>query len=158
MFHGRRAKCRAANGLGEGAMKDDPARLMWSEACETLARAERMHRQFFQPVRSVSRLPAWEPPADVLESAEDVLVVVALPGVKPEAVEVAIDNGGDLLVAGARTVPPELRSSVIHRLELPQGRFERRLRLPPGSYSNVRHKFADGCLLVLLSKSEPSRG
>ena len=58
-----------------------------------LARAERMHRQFFQPVRSVSRLPAWEPPADVLESAEDVLVVVALPGVKPEAVEVAIEVG-----------------------------------------------------------------
>jgi HSP20 family molecular chaperone IbpA len=130
---------------------------MWSEACEMLARAERMHRQFFQPVRSVSRLPAWEPPADVLESAEDVLVVVALPGVKPEAVEIGID-GADLVVAGVRSVPPELRSAVIHRLELPQGRFERRLNLPPGHYSNVRHKFADGCLLVLLSKSEPSRG
>jgi HSP20 family molecular chaperone IbpA len=138
-------------------MKDDPNRWMWSEACEMLARAERMHRQFFQPVRSVSRLPAWEPPADVLESAEDVLVVVALPGVKPEAVEIGID-GADLVVAGVRSVPPELRSAVIHRLELPQGRFERRLNLPPGRYSNVRHKFADGCLLVLLSKSEPSRG
>jgi HSP20 family molecular chaperone IbpA len=137
--------------------RDFPRNWMWSEACEMLARAERMHRQFFQPVRSVSRLPAWEPPADVLESAEDVLVVVALPGVKPEAVEIAID-GTDLVVAGVRSVPPELRSAVIHRLELPQGRFERRLNLPPGRYANVRHKFADGCLLVLLSKSEPSRG
>ncbi|KAB2939997.1 MAG: Hsp20/alpha crystallin family protein [Hyphomicrobium sp.] len=130
---------------------------MWSEACEMLARAERMHRQFFQPVRSFSRQPAWEPPADVLENEREVLVVVALPGVKPDQVEAAID-GGDLIVSGARTLPAELGSAVIHRLELPQGRFERRLALPAGRYSNVRRTFADGCLLVLLSKAEPSRG
>lgn len=135
-------------------MKNDfPNRLMWSEACEMLARAERMHRQFFQPVRSLSRQPAWEPPADVLESERDVLVVVALPGVKPEQVEVGIE-GPDLVVNGARTLPAEVASATIHRLELPQGRFERRLRLPPGRYSDVRRKFADGCLLVLLSKAE----
>jgi HSP20 family molecular chaperone IbpA len=133
--------------------EDFPKRLMWSEACEMLARAERMHRQFFQPVRSYSRQPAWEPPADVLESERDVLVVVALPGVKQEQVEVVIE-GPDLFVVGARTVPAELSSAIIHRLELPQGRFERRLRLPAGLYSNVRSKFADGCLFVLLSKAE----
>lgn len=132
---------------------DFPNRWMWSEACEMLARAERMHRQFFQPVRSLSHLPAWEPPADVLESERDVLVVVALPGVKPEQVEVAID-GSDLVVSGARTLPAELGSAIIHRLELPQGRFERRLRLPAGRYSDMRRKFADGCLLMLLSKAE----
>jgi HSP20 family molecular chaperone IbpA len=134
-------------------MNDEfPNRWMWSEACEMLARAERMHRQFFQPVRS-SRQPAWEPPADVLESERDVLVVVALPGVKAEQVEITIE-GSDLVVSGARTLPAEVRSAVIHRLELPQGRFERRLRLPGGRYSDVRRKFADGCLLVLLSKAE----
>jgi HSP20 family protein len=118
-----------------------------------LVRAERMHRQFFRPVRSVSRQPSWEPPADVLESESDVLVVVALPGVSPEQVEIGID-GTDLVVSGARTLPPELGSAIIHRLELPQGRFERRLRLPPGRYNDIRRKFADGCLLVLLSKAE----
>ena len=132
-------------------------RWMWSEACEMLARAERMHRQFFQPVRSASHQPSWEPPADVLESSADVLVVVALPGVKPEAVEVAID-GGVLSVAGTRTLPTEVASAVIHRMELPQGRFERRLSLPHGFYTDIRRKFADGCLLVLLTKAEPSRG
>ena len=139
-------------------MNDEfPNRWMWSEACEMLARAERMHRQFFQPVRSLSRQPAWEPPADVLESDRDVLVVVALPGVKADEIEVVID-GGDLVVAGNRTLPEELASAVIHRLELPQGRFERRLPLPGGRYSDIRRKFADGCLLVLLTKSEPFRG
>ena len=118
-----------------------------------LARAERMHREIFRPVRSVSRVPAWEPPADVLESERDVLVIVALPGVKKEQVEVAIE-GSDLVVSGLRTLPAELASAIIHRLELPQGRFERRLRLPGGLYSGVQHKFADGCLFVLLSKAE----
>ncbi len=132
---------------------DFPNRLMWSEACEMLVRAERMHRQFFRPVRSVSRQPSWEPPADVLESESDVLVVVALPGVRPEQVDIGIE-GADLVVSGARTLPPELGSAIIHRLELPQGRFERRLRLPAGRYSDIRRKFADGCLLVLLSKAE----
>ena len=139
-------------------MKDDfPNRWMWSEACEMLVRAERMHRQFFQPVRSYARQPAWEPPADVLEGEREVLVVVALPGVKPEQVEAAID-GNELVVAGVRTLPAELGSAIIHRMELPQGRFERRLPLPPGRYSDVHRKFGDGCLLVLLSKAEPSRG
>ena len=139
-------------------MNDEfPNRWMWSEACEMLARAERMHRQFFQPVRSPSRLPAWEPPADVLETEREVLVIVALPGVKSGEVEAAID-GGDLLLAGTRVLPPELASAVIHRLELPQGRFERRLRLPGGRYSEIRRSFADGCLIVVLKKAELSRG
>jgi len=138
-------------------MKDDfPNRWMWSEACEMIVRAERMHRQFFQPVRSPTRQPSWEPPVDVLETTHQVLVVVALPGVNPENVEATID-GGELVVAGTRTVPRELAAAVIHRLELPQGRFERRLALPSGRYSSVRRSFADGCLLVLLDKAEPSR-
>ena len=130
---------------------------MWSEACEMLARAERLQHEFFQPTWSASGLLSWEPPVDVLETEREVLVFMALPGVDPERVEALID-GADLAVAGSRVLPAVLQTAVIHRLELPQGRFERRLRLPPGSYSNVRHKFADGCLLVLLSKSEPSRG
>lgn len=128
---------------------------MWSEACDMLARAERLHRQFFQPSRSAGL--AWEPPIDVLETEREVLVYVALPGVTAEAVEAAIDNG-DLVLAGVRVLPRELRTAVIHRLELPQGRFERRVRLPAGRYASVRRSQADGCLIITLQKVEVSRG
>jgi HSP20 family protein len=139
-------------------MKDDfPDRWMWSEACEMLARADRLHRQLFQPLRSVKHLPAWEPPADVLETEHEVLVIVALPGVKADKVEVAID-GSDLVLAGTRTLPRELGMAVIHRLELPQGRFERRLRLPAGRYKDIRRTSSDGCLVIVLDKAESSRG
>jgi len=122
-----------------------------------LARAERLHREFFRPAGLVARLPAWEPPVDILETEREVLVLVALPGVHPERVDAAID-GNDLVVAGTRVLPAELQTAIIHRLELPQGRFERRVRLPAGRYGAVRRSAADGCLLIILQKSEAFRG
>jgi HSP20 family protein len=138
-------------------MTNFPNNWMWSEACEMLAQAERMHREFFRPARSLSRQLAWEPPVDVLETDRDVQVFVALPGVDPAQVEAAID-GADRVVAGKRVLPPALRTAVIHRLELPQGRFERRVRLPAGQYSSVRHAVVNGCLLVTLEKGGMFRG
>lgn len=130
---------------------------MWSEACEMLSRAERLHREFFHPARLSSRSPNWEPPVDILETDREVLLLVALPGVSPDRVEAAI-VGGDLVFAGVRALPPELETAVIHRLELPQGRFERRVRLPQGSYGAIRCSFADGCLVIKLQKIGAPRG
>jgi len=130
---------------------------MWSEACEMLARAERMHREFFRPARAAAMLPAWEPPVDILETDHEVLVLVALPGVHPDRVEAVIEDGV-LLIAGVRVLPPQLQTATIHRLELPQGRFERRVALPPERYSDVRRASIDGCLVITLNKREPFRG
>ena len=134
---------------------------MWSEACEMLARAERMHRELFHPSRtqaqSPARSPAWEPPVDILETENELLVLIALPGVDVDAAQVAIEDG-DLVIAGTRVLPPELRTATIHRLELPQGQFFRRLRLPAGRYSGVRRATAAGCLVVTLQKIGASRG
>lgn len=138
-------------------MTDFLSNWMWSEACEMLARAERLNREFFRPLRTISRVPAWEPPIDVLETDGEVLVFVALPGVDPSKVEAEID-GADLVVTGSRILPAALRTAIIHRLELPQGRFERRMRLPAGRYSSVRKAMVNGCLLVTLDKSGMSRG
>jgi len=124
---------------------------MWSEACEMLARAERMHREAFRPIRTAARIPTWEPPVDVLETDRAVLVFIALPGVDPERVEAVIEDDC-LVVAGLRILPGELQTAIIHRLELPQGRFERRVRLPAGRYANVRRSMANGCLLITLDK------
>ncbi len=85
------------------------------------------------------------------------LVLVALPGVDPEKVEAVIEDS-ELVIGGTRAYPAALRTAIIHRLELPQGRFHRRLRLPPGRYSTVHRSAADGCLLITLQKTGVSRG
>jgi HSP20 family molecular chaperone IbpA len=129
---------------------------MWSEAFEVLARAERMHRQFFQPSGSPASV-AWEPPVDVLETEDAVMVLVALPGVDFGEVKALISQG-ELLISGSRTYPAEMQTAIIHRLELPQGRFERRIRLPAGRYNAVHRASSNGCLLITLQKSEAQNG
>src|SRR5690606_37570887 len=104
------------------------------DAIHTVARADRLQRQMFQPAASSPRrAPAWEPPVDVFETATDLRVLAALPGIDPGQIQVAIDDGV-LIIAGERRLRPELQGAVIHRLELPQGRFERRLALPAGRF------------------------
>jgi HSP20 family protein len=130
----------------------DPINWMLSDAIETLARAERLHQQFLnlRPLAGTSE-PSWEPPIDVLETDGEILIFIALPGVDPNEVEAMIDKG-TLVVSGRRTLPPELRNARILRLELPQGRFERRISLPTGRYAITRFA-ANGCIGLRLAKS-----
>ncbi len=133
-----------------------PRSWMWSEAVEMLTRAERLHRQFFEPQHG-SAGPSWEPPVDIIETASKILIFAALPGVNPESVEARID-GGCLVISGARHLPRELATATIHRLELPQGRFCRRIVVPAGRYSGVERASLDGCIVVTLHKTERGRG
>jgi HSP20 family molecular chaperone IbpA len=124
---------------------------MWAEALELLDRAERMQRGLFRPAPGRRTAPCWQPPTDVFESEGQLWIQVALPGVRPEQVEVIVD-GGRLVVSGERTLPLPRGEGVIHRLELPHGCFERRIDLPPGRYELGRRDLADGCLTITLRK------
>ncbi|MCA1454571.1 Hsp20/alpha crystallin family protein [Bradyrhizobium sp. BRP22] len=129
----------------------DPVNWMLSEAIESLARAERLHQRLFSLQPGGVREPNWEPPIDVLETDRELLIFVALPGVDPDQVVAIIENGV-LIIRGQRILPAELRDALIHRLELPQGRFERRIALPAGRYG-VSRTAANGCVVLRLSKS-----
>ena len=130
----------------------DPINWMLSDAIQTLARAERLHQQFLnlQPPTE-AREPIWEPPIDVLETDREILIFIALPGVDPNEVEAILDKGC-LVIGGRRALPAELRDARILRLELPQGRFQRRIPLPPGRYAITRFA-ANGCVGLRLAKS-----
>jgi HSP20 family molecular chaperone IbpA len=123
---------------------------MWAEAVAMLARAERP--QASDGARRAARPAAWTPAVDVIETEAAVLILVSLPGVAADAVEATLE-GDSVVVAGRRTLPPELQTAVIHRLELPMGRFERRIPIPPGRYDGVRRDTRDGCLLISLHKA-----
>jgi HSP20 family protein len=130
---------------------DDPRQWMWDDALDMLARAERLHRQLFQPASTQARRPTWEPPVDLLETPGEVVIIAALPGVAEASLKLVID-GAHLMIAGERTLPDELRKAIIHRLELPYGYFERRVPLPAGRYDQIRHRAQDGLLIVSLRK------
>ncbi|HEX6362812.1 MAG TPA: Hsp20/alpha crystallin family protein [Albitalea sp.] len=131
--------------------RDDPTGLMWLQACELIDQAERLHRRFFQPGASGRTQAVWEPPVDVFEDAGEIVIVVAMPGVPAERVQVATESGV-LVVRGARPLPAAAARHSLRRLEIPYGAFERRIALPPGLLELDAPELADGCLTLRLRK------
>lgn len=129
----------------------DPTLWMWAEACQFLDRAERLQRRFFELGRTADQ-PCWEPPVDVFETESELLIEIALPGVAPQQVTTAVEDGM-LVVTGERKLPAAAEPAVIRRLELPYGRFERRIPLAAGRYELVRRELVNGCLMLSLRKT-----
>jgi HSP20 family protein len=97
---------------------------MWGEALSMLDRAQRLHRQFFTHANV-----AWEPPVDIVEVDDTLQMHIALPGVSPDAITVALDPAG-ISISALRAFPCRAEGGQIHRLEIPYGRFERHIGLP----------------------------
>jgi HSP20 family molecular chaperone IbpA len=125
---------------------------MWAQACALLDEAEQMHRQFFRLGVSERTQAVWEPPADVFEDDREIVVVVALPGVAADAVEVALETGALVVRAQAR-FPFAGPDHVVRRLEIPYGNFERRIPLPLAHLEAVARESVNGCLVLRLTKS-----
>lgn len=123
---------------------------MWAQACELIERAERLQRQFFG-VGGTMDLPAWEPPVDMFETKDAVWLLAALPGVGAEDVSLSFDDDA-LIIVGERRLPSAMCRATLHRLEIPHGRFERRVPLPPGRYELASNELLDGLLMIGLRK------
>ena len=122
--------------------------LMWAQACEAMERADRLHRQFF---RRAHAAPCWEAPCDIFETERVLTIVIALPGVELDRVQVTL-SAGVLIVSGERPLPQELQNARIHRLEIPHGHFERRIELPPARFELSGRDLSNGCLMLQLHK------
>jgi len=129
----------------------DPSDLMWARARELMAQAERMRHQFFHLAATARREASWEPPADVFEDEREVVVVIALPGVPEERVEVTREDGV-LVVRAERTLPLANGRHVVRQLEIPYGVFERRIRLPGVRLDAAHQQLVDGCIVLRLRK------
>ena len=130
---------------------------MWDQACQTLARTERLRQQFFEvTVEPGEAGPAWQAPVDVFEHRGTLVVWIALPGVAPESVDIGVD-GRTLSVAAFRRLRVEPRSAVIRRLEIPHGRLERRIELPAAGYVIETREAQHGCVRICLRKDTRKR-
>jgi HSP20 family protein len=130
----------------------NPTTWMWEQAYDLLLEAERLHRQFFRlSASSAHTCPVWEPPADVYEDENELVAVIALPGVPAERVQVSLE-GDSLVVRAESRGPRPARAGEIRRLEIPYGHFERAIKLPPGRLEAIGRDVVDGCLILRLRK------
>jgi HSP20 family protein len=131
-------------------MFGDPRLWMWNEALALITRAEQLHRRFFEPGNPM-QVASWEPPVDMFETDQDLWILLALPGVEHGDLDVSVD-ANVLRVSGQRRLPSVVRTASIHRLEIPYGRFERRIKLPSTPFVLGRSDLVNGCLVVGLAK------
>lgn len=125
---------------------------MWGEALSMLDRAQRLQRQFF-----THDVVSWEPPVDIVEADNALLVHVALPGVSADAITVALDPAG-ITISALRAFPCRTEGGQIHRLEIPYGRFERHIGLPLGDpYTPIElagKRLENGVLTLTFRRKE----
>jgi HSP20 family molecular chaperone IbpA len=122
---------------------------MWSEALRMLEQADRLHRQFFLAHEPAS----WEPPVDVVEHGDELCLQVALPGVSPNSVTVATDADG-ITLSALRSFPCREQGERIHRVEIPYGRFQRRIEFPVHLYELKSKSQGDGILTLIFRRKE----
>ncbi len=130
---------------------------MWLEACELMEDAERLHRRFFRLSPGGRSAALWEPPVDIFEDEGEIVVVVAMPGVAADRVEVA-HEADSLVVRGTRPLPIAAGRLLVRQLEIPYGAFERRIALPRGPLELGRPELTHGCLVLRLRRVAGERG
>lgn len=131
--------------------QNNPADRMWADACALLAQAERMHQQFFRLASPARVQASWEPPVDIVEDEREVVIVVAMPGVPAERVEVFVEPGL-LVIRGERPVPFGQARHAVRQLEIPYGLFERRIPLNGARFESGTHQLVNGCVVLRLTK------
>ena len=119
--------------------------------------SDEMFRGFFAiPAGGAGRF--WQPPIDIHETEDAVLVKVELAGVKADDLQVSLSPDDRLLqISGSRSESARDREgrSRCHQMEIYFGPFERAVGLPSGlrlDRDAIKATYKEGFLLVTLPK------
>jgi len=117
-----------------------------------LAHALGLHAQ--QQGNGRTATAAWAPALDISERKDAYLVAVELPGLKPEDLDITMEDGL-LTIQGERQLTSESSEQQYHRVERRYGAFRRSITLPAHVMAEgIQASFEDGVLEMLLPKAE----
>jgi HSP20 family protein len=107
--------------------------------------------EFRQPMMQLAGR-YWHPAVDIYETDSDVVVLVELPGVDTNKVEVVLQE--DILhISGDRNLPTT-GCARRHQLEINTGSFERAVRLPCAVDSDrIEANYRDGMLAITCPRA-----
>ncbi len=96
--------------------------------------------------------PLIEPPVDVYETDDEVVVVVEIAGISVEEAEIVVD-GRVLTLCGERKPRPGRPGRLYSQMEIGHGPFRRELLLPSDvNPEEARAEYAQGMLEIVLPK------
>jgi HSP20 family protein len=94
----------------------------------------------------------WVPAVDIVEENERFILRADVPGVKPEDIDVSMDNGV-LTVSGQRLQESTDQANGVKRMERLSGKFYRRFSLPEAAKAEeISARSANGILEVIIPK------
>jgi HSP20 family protein len=97
---------------------------------------------------------AFVPVADIVETADDYRILLSLPGVIEEDIDLGLD-GQALVVRGEREAPYDPRRVTTHLGQWKYGYFERRVELPaPVEADAIRAVYDAGVLTITVAKPQ----
>jgi HSP20 family protein len=136
----------------------NPFTSLWDDM---LAQRRGIDRFFDQIVSGQDReqpLATWTPAVEAYETPDEVRLIAELPGINPEDVNLAVDNGVLMITGERRRISPDGEEQTYHLNERLYGRFERRFTLPSSvDLENIQAKHNDGLLTVILPKVEAAK-
>lgn len=101
--------------------------------------------------------PMVVPPIDLSENDNSVKVRMDIPGIKPEEIDVQINNSV-LTVSGQREEEKEEKGQTFHRVERRSGSFSRSVTLPTAvAEDKVDAQYKDGVLTITMPKTEDAK-
>ena len=136
-----------------------PSLPTWSSAFRELDEARRDMERLFDTLSGVAgpRAAGVFPAINVSETGEALLVRAELPGIKPDDLEITVEDN-TLTLAGKREMPAETERVSYHRREREWGSFRRSFSLPNKvDADKVQARYADGILTVELPKAAEAR-
>ena len=99
-----------------------------------------------------SSVADWVPAVDIVEEKDRYVLRADVPGVKPEDIEVNMENG-ILSVSGEREQESTEEAQGMRRVERVSGKFYRRFTLPDtADAEEISAKSANGILEVIIPK------
>jgi HSP20 family protein len=130
----------------------------WDPFSEMRGLSRRMDRLFGDFMRG-PHVVLWEPAElgfalDVYENDDALVVKAALPGVRPDEVDISV-TGDVLTVKGETKSEEETKEDNYHRRELRYGAFSRSIPLPTQvNHDKAEATFENGILTITLPKAE----
>lgn len=95
----------------------------------------------------------WYPGVDIYEIETGIIIVVELPGVKKENLEISLDD--DYLIIEGKRYEPVYQFVKCHHRESLYGNFKRSIKLPRRvDEDNIKAELKEGLLLVYLPVRE----
>jgi HSP20 family protein len=135
----------------------------WDPFRDVAALQERINRIFnesFGRSRDLDdevSLYDWNPPVDIYETTDGVILKIELPGIKKEDVSVEIKDNV-LTLKGERLIDPNINDENYYRKERSFGKFHRSFSLQDPLKSDlIKASFKDGVLTVEIPRPEEEK-